>query len=686
MDANDYALKVGPAAKSLGVVIRSAQWMGKGQAKTITTVAEQLLTVEVVEDDHARASSTLEASLAATEILRDSAELSLPPLPAQVIADAPQPTPATTIKAIGDAREHVIVFGERRYRVRGLDRNLSYEVLKVNVLASRTTIEGESVHVDTFDLYQARHRAAFVKQASIELGIAEDVVKADMGKLLLALEVEQQRIITAAQQPAVPVMTSMSDADRAAALDLLKSPDLIERIASDFSRAGIVGERSNALVGYLAAVSRKLDRPLALLIQSTSAAGKSSLMDAVLKFVPEEDRIVYSAMTGQSLFYMGEMDLKHKILAIAEEEGAHRASYALKLLQSEGELTIASTSKDPDTGKLVTDQYRVEGPVMIFSTTTAADLDEELQNRCLVIGVDESREQTAAIHRAQRERRTLAGLQIKAERTQLLKLHQNAQRLIEPLAVMNPYAHHLTFINDRTRTRRDHEKYLTLIDVIALLHQHGRPIKTAANALRYIEVTLDDIALANRLAHDVLGRALDELPPQTRRLLSLMTEMCAAHCKAHDMKRSDHRFSRRQVREATHWGDTQLKIHLARLVELEYVLMHRGGRGHSFEYELVYDGANDDARHVSGLIDVEALRCAYDAERSGVNANRSGVGRGLVGPSSGGGRGDELRVDAGKSSAKAESTAKDQKTHGTRSNGNGALYAHESSSLAAASV
>ena len=29
-------------------------------------------------------------------------------------------------------------------------------------------------------------------------------------------------------------------------------------------------------------------------------------------------------MTGQSLFYMGETNLKHKILAIAEEEGARR--------------------------------------------------------------------------------------------------------------------------------------------------------------------------------------------------------------------------------------------------------------------------------------------------------------------------------------------------------------------------
>jgi hypothetical protein len=103
------------------------------------------------------------------------------------------------------------------------------------------------------------------------------------------------------------------------------------------------------------------------------------------------------------LFYMGETDLKHKVLAIAEEEGATRASYALKLLQSEGVLTIASTGKDPSTGKLVTHQYRVEGPVMIFLTTTAVQLDEELLNRCLVLTVDEERSQTQAIHRQQRE-------------------------------------------------------------------------------------------------------------------------------------------------------------------------------------------------------------------------------------------------------------------------------------------
>jgi hypothetical protein len=257
-------------------------------------------------------------------------------------------------------------------------------------------------------------------------------------------------------------------------------------------------------------------------------------------------------MTGQSLFYMGETNLKHKILAIAEEEGASRASYALKLLQSEGELTIASTGKDPATGNLVTQQYRVEGPVMIFLTTTAIEIDEELVNRCLVLSVDEGREQTEAIHRRQREKRTLAGLTARQDKTRLLASHQNAQRLLRPLAVVNPYADRLTFLADKTRTRRDHEKYLTLIDTIALLHQHQRPIKTlrtGGEVVEYIEATPEDIAQANALAHEVLGRSLDDLPPQTRNLLLLVDDMVKAAMAAQQLPRSEIRFTRKTVRE-----------------------------------------------------------------------------------------------------------------------------------------
>ena len=76
-------------------------------------------------------------------------------------------------------------------------------------------------------------------------------------------------------------------------------------------------------------------------------------------------------------------------MSIAEEEGARRASYALKLLQSDGFLSMAATGKDPETGRMVTHDYRVEGPVMLMLTTTAIDVDPELLNRCVVLTVDE---------------------------------------------------------------------------------------------------------------------------------------------------------------------------------------------------------------------------------------------------------------------------------------------------------
>jgi hypothetical protein len=430
----------------------------------------------------------------------------------------------------------------------------------------------------------------------------------------------------------------------------------LNRILDDFHRCGVVGEETNKLVGYLAAVSRKLDKPLAIMIQSTSAAGKTSLMDAVLALMPDEDRVQYSAMTGQSLFYLGEADLKNKILAIAEEEGAHQAAYALKLLQSEGTLTIASTGKDAESGRHTTHEYTVEGPVMLFMTTTAIEIDEELMNRCLVLSVDENRAQTQAIHHIQRKRRTLDGLLAKAEKDGILTLHRNAQRLLRPLAVVNPYAEQLTFLDDRTRTRRDHEKYLTLIDTIALLHQYQRPVKTvrhAGDVLEYIEVALSDIEQANRLAHEVLGRSLDELPPQTRRLLLSIEAMVQEQTEALDMQRTDYRFSRRDLREHSGWGDTQLKVHLQRLVDLEYLLVHRGPRGNCFAYELLYDGQGQDGRpFLQGLIDVKQLKRDYDANRSGSKAKRSGAGRPVVGDRSGAGPADD---SAAKSANKAPS-------------------------------
>ena len=262
---------------------------------------------------------------------------------------------------------------------------------------------------------------------------------------------------------------------------------------------------------------------------------------------------------------------------------------------------------------------------------TAIEIDEELLNRCIVLSVDEGRSQTEAIHARQRAKRTLSGLRAKQDKAAVLTVHRNAQRLLRPLAVVNPYADQLTFLSDKTRTRRDHEKYLTLIDTIALLHQHQRPIKslaTGGTSIDYIEARMSDIAHANVLAHAVLGVSLDELPPVTRRVLGEVVRLVDARMQAQQLPRADSRFSRKDVRDASGMSDTQLRVHLERLVQLEYLLTHRGTRGQSFEYELLYDGDGQQAVHLSGLLEIGADSTTVSAELSTESATTKPSSRG----------------------------------------------------------
>ncbi|HGI7031650.1 TPA: CHC2 zinc finger domain-containing protein [Klebsiella aerogenes] len=614
MDANEYALKSGSPEAALGLALQQAQWLGQGNGPGVVFSHESPSSSEVVATpDH---SPSLAVSASA---------------PSAATTD----NVAHEVNASGDL---LLTSGPRVWRVRGWQKQRQPETMKVNVQV-RDSLSG-AFHVDSLDMYHARSRQSYVSTAATELACESSVIKRECGRLLLLLEQKQDEARQSETTDNSTAVT-MNTEDEAAALALLKSPDLVARITDDLAACGVVGESTNLLTGYLAAVSRKLDKPLAVLIQSSSAAGKSSLMDAVLGLMPDEERVQYSAMTGQSLYYLGETSLQHKILAIAEEEGVRQAAYALKLLQSDGALTIASTGKNEQSGELVTREYSVQGPVMLMLTTTAIDVDEELLNRCLVLTVNESREQTQAIHTMQRHGQTLEGLLAQSEKQHLTQLHRNAQRLLRPLKVVNPYAHQLTFLSDKTRTRRDHMKYLTLIQAVALLHQYQREVKRATHrgqVIEYIEVTKDDIALATTLAHEVLGRTLDEMPPQTRKLLVLLKTEVHAQAQRQGMKPDELRFTRRDVRGWLQWGDTQLKIHLGRLLELEYLQLTRRGLTH--EYSLLWDGEDNGNAHLCGLPDTENLtitpsKYGGDVLRSGSEDVRSASGREAVAPESG---------------------------------------------------
>ncbi len=661
-DANEFALKQQPAAHWLGMYLQRAAWLGKGQRPTVAVIEPQPVKPQAqTEEETIEPAAKEEIPEPVTTPAEEKTTESVPPLAAKAeepttaakekisesntttVSEEPvsslatplpiAPLPTGTVVPARDVRIEVsgetvyVTMGERRYRIVDLGKNTAPGVLHVNVMVTSTSTRGETrLHVDRFDLYGARPRSLFAKQAAKELGHKEESIERDLARLILELEDLQREWLEKTLTPQEEKL-EMTAEEKSAAMELLRDPRLLERVLEDFEKCGVVGEETNKKIGYLAGVSRLLEKPLAIVVQSASSAGKSSLMEAVLDFVPEEQRENYTAMTGQALFYMGQKNLKHKILAISEQQGADRASYPLKLLQSEGVLKIASTGKDPVSGKLVTHDYEVEGPVMLFLTTTAQDVDEELMNRAIALTVNEDREQTRAIHRRQREARTIEGHLLRRKRAKLISLHRNAQRLLRPITVVNNHDVG-EFPDHMMRARRDHNKLLTLIEAIALLHQHQREIKTFADdgeTLEYIEATEADVKLAQELADQVgLKPSLDELRPQTRKLLALITEMVKAECEHSEIAASQYRFTRRTVREYTKWGDTQLRQHLKRLEEMEYLVLRRGGnQGQLVVYQL--PTSEEEANHSSNF-------AGSEGNFAGVNDDFAGGVRALRGP------------------------------------------------------
>jgi DNA primase len=495
----------------------------------------------------------------------------------------------------------IIGLGPRRYEIKGIAR--SDTQFKATIKASADISSNKPFELSTIDLYSSRSRIWFAKLCASLFTAPEELIKEDLSRILEQAEQWQP------QKQTADAKTITGD-EKAAALRFLKNPAMFEEILSDINTLGITGEETNKLTGYLTAVSRKTDDPLSVLIQSRSAAGKSTLQDAVLSLVPEEDYVKYTRITDQALFYKDEDSLVHKLLAIEEEVGMNGAAYSIRNIQSSKKITVAATGKDAATGKMKTEEYTVKGPVAVMITTTAAELEGETASRFLFLTIDESSRMTKAIHSIQREAETLEGLIRKKKSEHIIKKHHNAQRLLKPLAVVNPYTKYLSYPDRSLRTRRDHKKYLGLIRTIAYLFQYQRTIKTVKvedQPVEYIEVTLEDIDKANQLAEQVLGQCLDELAPPSRTLLTKIFEMVKQMAKVQALSPDSIYFTRRQIREHTDWTDWQIKTHIKQLEELEYLYVRIGSRGKEYSYALNYQG-QENSRFCLNLTSIEEIK------------------------------------------------------------------------------
>jgi hypothetical protein len=460
--------------------------------------------------------------------------------------------------------------------------------LRVTVKASRGAGVGAPFHVDTIDLYSSRSRAEFARRAEKVLSRTPDEIESDLLAVLVLAESAAQEDVETPVEASTPAMT---ETERACAFAFLKRRDLLDQVARDIDLLGFVGEETNKRLLYLVAISRKLPDPLSAIVLSQSGAGKSGLTEVIEKLCPPEDVVLLTRLTPQSLYYVEPGFLDKKLVIVEERYGSMEADYSIRVLQSRKKLIAAAPIKDPATGNMKTKVFTVEARAAFIEATTASSVNHENATRCFELTMDESPEQTRRIHERQRLMRTGRGLELAREAGAITTKHWNAQRLLEPLPVVIPFADRLTFPSSWMRTRRDHARFLNLIEVSAFLHQHQRERQGGA-----IVASVDDYAVAYALAAEVLAETLSDLRKPLREAYEAVSGLC---------ERGEG-VSRREIREALQLPDSTVRNWLCELVSLEYLEAEGGGAGRTTRYRLTGRGPKDDV--VLGLLSPEELR------------------------------------------------------------------------------
>lgn len=451
--------------------------------------------------------------------------------------------------------------------------------LRVRVRANR----GERLHVDKLDLEAHRARHGLIVQLIRQL----DLPRLDAERhLSFLLRQAEEWAAAHADMPASKLAEEapeLTPDERKEALAFLKRVDLMEGVLADMEGLGYVGEETGKLLVYLIGVSRKLRKPLSGIIRSQSGSGKSSLAELLEQLTPAEDVRFYSRISPMALSW-GPTDLQHKLIILEERMGGEGADYQIRTLQSRQRISQLVAVKDPATGQMAADFREVHGPIAFLETTTQSDLNPENTTRCYEIFLDESEAQTRRIQEAQRRARVPGAHDPEELRKAIVRRHHNAQRLIEKKPVFIPYVEHVTFPTRWLRTRRDHERFLALIEASALLHQHQRKGGTTEEGTSYVLADLDDYRLAYGLTRRVLEQTFHELSQTARDLWAQARELARERCRESPQ---DAVFTRRDLRLRSGVMDHAVRTALTELVELEYAQVVSGCNGKTMHYRLL---------------------------------------------------------------------------------------------------
>ena len=425
----------------------------------------------------------------------------------------------------------------------------------------------------SIDLYNQVQREQTINNVAETLELSSQQTTNTFINLITELENHRIKKIEALQPKEKP-QHELTPAQRTAAINELKKPNLLQRTAEMIALTGIVGEASNSMIAYLVYCTRKQPVPLHIMFLGSSGSGKTYLQERISELIPTEDKIEITQITENALYYFKQDELKNKLILIEDLDGAMTVFYPLRELQTKRKITKTVTLKDSK-GNLKTITLTVEGPVCVSGCTTKEKIYEDNANRCILLYTDQSREQDKKINEYQTK---LSSGEIKREREKQYKaLFKNIQSVLRSINIINPFAKYIELPEQVFKPRRTMTLLLGFIEAVTFYHQYQREVKKDSNGQLFIETNIEDIEAAFNLLKDVLFSKSDELTQVTRGFLEKF--------KQHLAENKIESFTPQQIRKVFRVEPRTIQRYIRELKQYGFIkpvsgFVHRKG----FEY------------------------------------------------------------------------------------------------------
>ena len=304
--------------------------------------------------------------------------------------------------------------------------------------------------------------------------------------------------------------------------ELLHRPHFLGHLLEKFRELGLVGEEHNALILFLAGLTRYFHDPVSVLVRGLTSSGKSHLVKTVLQLFPQKSVLNFSSITDKA-FVRGRGNLTGKLIFIAELRGAADATYLLRLGLTEDEIVHEVASGGI---RKRTEVFRRTGRPVLFSTFTEGKIFADFSTRHLAVAMNESTDQTKAVIRAALQERAAA------KDKKDLRVWRRAFRLLARPKTQFVFPKWFPALANNIpagdpRARRDVYRFLGLLQAVALCESYGDGRRDKAGP---IPIKFTDYCVAYKIAEPAFATTYLGVSPRIEEI----ADAVSYHYRKHD--------------------------------------------------------------------------------------------------------------------------------------------------------